>query len=121
MTLASDRSRDEAISRSGSVRVRPPTFEQIVVHLEGEHDLSTVPALTDAFAHAISTDSHCVLLDLSEVTFIDASTIGALIRLRNRLEQDSRDLTIHEPTSCVSRLIDICCGPTGLSGSDRAG
>jgi len=92
-----------------------------VLHLAGEHDLSTVSALADAFSHAVAAGSNDVLIDLSEVTFMDASTISALMRLRDRLAEASRTLTIHEPAAaCVRRLVEICCGPLGLSEPDRA-
>jgi hypothetical protein len=46
--------------------------------LFGEHDLSTVPALRTALDTVITTSPN-VIVDLSEATFIDSSTVGALI------------------------------------------
>ena len=120
MSLATDSSARSALLRTGSVRVTPANNEHTVVHLAGEHDLSTVPALADAFSHAIAVDSTDLLVDLSEVTFVDASTITALMQLRNSLAAGSRSLTIHQPSACASRLLDICSGLFELSAPDRA-
>jgi anti-sigma B factor antagonist len=121
MTLATDRAQLQVLPRRGSVRVAPSGHAQTVVRLAGDHDLSTVPALTEAFGRAVSADRTDVLLDLSEVTFIDASTVNVLLSLRSSLAENSRTLTIHEPAACVSRLLAICGGPLDLTGSDRAG
>ena len=54
-----------------------------VVCLDGEHDIATLPFLTDTLATAISADDTDVVIDLSGVTFISAATIDELIRGRN--------------------------------------
>jgi anti-anti-sigma factor len=110
MTLALDSSARSTLPRIGSVWVTPARSRHTMVCLAGEHDLSTAPALADAFSHAIMFDSTNVLVDLSKVTFIDASTIAALMQLRNRLAEGSRTMTIHQPSACASRLLGICFG-----------
>jgi anti-anti-sigma factor len=115
MTLSTDRFRQSTAPPAGSVRVTPAGYDFTIVRLAGEHDLSTVPALSDACADAVSTDSADVLLDLSEVTFIDVSTINVLMQLQSDLDGASRTLTIHEPAACVSRLLAIS-GPWPRSG-----
>ncbi len=48
-----------------------------VVDVRGEHDLSTVPALSAVLEQA-AAHSH-VIVDLSECTFIDSTVIAALL------------------------------------------
>ena len=45
-----------------------------VVCLDGEHDIATLPFLTDTLATAIFADDTDVVIDLSGVTFISAAT-----------------------------------------------
>lgn len=85
----------------------------MVISVVGEHDISNLPLLNGTLASAISADGAEVVVDLSGVTFLDASTIGALIRARNTLRHQSRSLTLRSPSRCAGRLLDLC-GMTGL-------
>ena len=49
-----------------------------IVALEGEHDLSTVASLNDEL-EAIFRFGTTIIVDLSDVTFIDASVLSALL------------------------------------------
>jgi len=51
-----------------------------VVELAGEIDLGTIPRMEEPLAEQLGQRS-AVMLDLREVSFIDSSGIGALIRL----------------------------------------
>jgi anti-anti-sigma factor len=79
-----------------------------VIWLDGEHDICTAPTLSDALAKAISADDADLVVDLSEVTFIGAATIGELVRGRNRLRDQSRTLTLRSPPRFARRLLDLC-------------
>jgi anti-anti-sigma factor len=87
-----------------------------VVWVRGEHDISTTPALSDTIARAIALDEPDVLVDLSEVQFMSAATVGVLIRARELLDRQSRTLTLRAPSACVLRVLEVC----GLSGIFRA-
>jgi len=49
-----------------------------------------------------------VVVDLSEVEFMNASTIGVIIAARNRLALQSRALTVRSPSVCAQRVLDAC-------------
>ncbi|HET6848370.1 MAG TPA: STAS domain-containing protein [Gaiellales bacterium] len=57
--------------------VRQDAADGCVVVLTGEHDLSSVDELREAFDEASSARS--VMIDLSETAFIDSAVLGALI------------------------------------------
>ncbi len=80
----------------------------IVVWLQGEHDLSTDDALCLTLARAIALDSAVVVLDLSDVQFLAASTLGVIVRSREFLRQRSRSLMVRSPPAYVRRVIDAC-------------
>lgn len=78
-----------------------------LVVLSGEHDLATVDDVTTTLAHAAAT-GHNVVVDMSDITFIDASIIGALIHARNDIRTRGCSLTIRSPSRAARRLITIC-------------
>jgi anti-sigma B factor antagonist len=79
-----------------------------VIWLEGEQDAATVPLLAEAMAKAIAGGNADLVVDLSGVTFLDASTIGVLVRGRNLLALCSGRLTLRSPSRCAKRLLDAC-------------
>ena len=82
--------------------------DRTVLWLDGEHDIATGLVLTEALAEAISDDDGDVIVDLSGSTFIDAATIGVLIRGRNILRLQARSLALRSPSTCARRVLDVC-------------
>jgi anti-anti-sigma factor len=83
-----------------------------VVWLRGEHDLSTSSADAEALACAIARNDSSITVDLSDVRFMDASTIRTLVRARAFLDERSRSLTLRSPSRCAALVIRAC----GLEG-----
>jgi len=79
-----------------------------VVWLRGEHDIATVPTLADAIDRAISLDDGNVVVDLSDVEFMGAATVGVLLRARESLRSRSRLLDLRAPSSRAQRVLDLC-------------
>jgi anti-sigma B factor antagonist len=84
-----------------------------VVSLSGELDLSTVPRLQTCLQEHQRAKATTVILDLSQVTFIDSSGIGALIRAFKDSENGRRLLTVIAADTQVERVLQ-------LSGIDKA-
>jgi anti-anti-sigma factor len=82
--------------------------DRSVVWLGGEHDVSTVAALSETLARAIALDDGDVVVDLSEVQFMGAATVGVIIRAREFLRLRSRFLVLRSPSECVRRILDVC-------------
>jgi anti-anti-sigma factor len=80
----------------------------IIVWLVGEHDLSTDDALCLTLARAIALDRAGLVLDMSQVGFMAASTLGVIVRAREFLRQRSRSLTVRSPSSAVRRVMRAC-------------
>jgi anti-anti-sigma factor len=64
-----------------------------VVWLRGEHDITTDRALSLTVARAIALNDAPLVLDLSEVEFLGASTLEVIVRAREFLHHRSRSLT----------------------------
>lgn len=89
-----------------------------VVGLRGELDLSTVDPITEALADAIVLDDADLVVDLSEVEFMDASTVVVLIRVRRLLALRSRVVTFRAPSASAQWVLEMC-GLTDLVDSPR--
>jgi anti-anti-sigma factor len=82
--------------------------DRAVVWLQGEHDVSTVAALSATLARAIAFDEADLVVDLSGVEFMGAATVGVIVRARDFLRLRSRRVTLRSPSPCVGRLLDVC-------------
>ena len=71
-----------------------PTDGSVVLRVAGEVDMATAPELEAHVRKALDRDEPTVLVDLTEVTFIDSSGIAALTGLHRQLEERRRRLTI---------------------------
>ncbi len=89
---------------------RSPVPEAVptVVRLRGQHDVSTDAALCQTLACAIACNGAPLVIDLSEVEFMGASTIGVIVRAREFLRLRSRSLTVRSPSVHARRIIDLC-------------
>ncbi|MCU1657205.1 MAG: anti-sigma factor antagonist [Pseudonocardiales bacterium] len=88
----------------------------MVVHALGEFDLATAQVLADALDQACGAGRD-VQLDMSGVSFIDASTLGVVVKARNALSEHGCRIEIVRPTDCVARLLQL----TGLESLFMAG
>ena len=76
--------------------------------LTGEIDSYTAPEL----AERLESDPSLVVLDLTEVTFIDSSGLRVIVEAhQHRLAAGSR-LVLRSPSAAVQRLLEI----SGLAG-----
>lgn len=90
--------------------------DRTVVWLSGEYDIATLTVVAKGLASAIALDDADLVVDLTELQFIDAAIIGLLIRARNYLRPRSRNLTFRNPPRFTRRILDIC-GLAGLVGA----
>ena len=96
-----------SVSRSGTSRAGPEAGAS-VVWLRGEHDISTVAALSATIARAIALDEPEVVIDLSGVQLLSAATVGVLVRTRELLRRRSRSLRLRGPSTRVRRVFESC-------------
>ncbi|HEX4521213.1 MAG TPA: STAS domain-containing protein [Gaiellaceae bacterium] len=93
----------------------PPTFELhssfaadvLIVECVGEVDMSTAPRLCEA-VEATADSTRRVVVDLSEVTFLDSSALNALVHAQRTLETREIVLRIVSPAEQpVRRIFEI--------------
>jgi anti-sigma B factor antagonist len=79
-----------------------------VVVIRGEHDITTVDLLTETMGQAMALDDVDLVIDLSGVEFMDASTVGTLVGARNLLRARARALTLAVPSIPARRILELC-------------
>ena len=82
-----------------------------IVRLAGELDLYNAPAVRDALAEAAVQKPKRLVVDLSEVEFIDSTALGVLIEARAKLT-DGNGFLLAGPGLETRRALEI-------SGLDR--
>ncbi len=96
-----------SIVRCGQARAGSDPF-RTVVRVRGGHDAATSEQLSIKLAQAAALDGADIVVDLSGVTFMDASTIGALVLAGNRLRDLSRSMLFREPSTSALRVLRLC-------------
>jgi anti-anti-sigma factor len=87
-----------------------PILPIVTVTISGEIDIATSRAMRDTLATG-PAPAH-LEVDLSAVTFMDASGIGVLLAARQRAVDGGGSLTLRAPSRAVRRL-------TGVLGLDE--
>src|SRR5213595_3285170 len=92
------------------IHAGPLDAETHVVEPHGELDLATASELTAALDAAIATGKRFVVLDLSEVRLVDATSLGVMLRAERRLERRDGVLVTICSDPRIARVFEI----TGL-------
>lgn len=82
----------------------------VVVELRGELDITTVPNLRPALHALLDGKTPRIILDLSELAFIDSSALTAIVIADRRARQLGVTLALAAPQRIVARVLSI----TGL-------
>jgi anti-sigma B factor antagonist len=72
------------------ITVETPAWPGALVIASGELDVNVVPELRARLTEALETGGGRVVVDLSEVTFIDSLSLSAIIGARRKLEPPGR-------------------------------
>ena len=83
----------------------------VLVRLADELDLYNAPAVREALLEAAGRSPERLIVDLSEVTFVDSTALGVLIEARSRLA-NRRGFMLVSPGLEARRALEI-------SGLDR--
>lgn len=85
-----------------------PNAGRTVVWVRGDQDLSTVAVLSETMNRAIALDDANLVIDLSDVQFMGAATIGAIVEAREVLRLRARTLALRAPSPCAQRVVGLC-------------
>jgi anti-sigma B factor antagonist len=73
----------------------------LTITLQGELDISNVPALDEALARELEDRPQELIVDVGRLAFMDSSGIAALLRARKQVGT----LTLRSPSQIIRRVI----------------
>jgi len=97
-----------------AVEISDPDAAAVRIQVRGDLDMSAAPELTNAIGKVAGATT--VVLDLSGVTFLDSSAIGALVGSGRELGESGARLQIGPRSDIVERVLEI----TGLAETSDA-
>jgi anti-anti-sigma factor len=80
--------------------------DELVLRLVGELDLASVPTLRSCLDN-VAGEVRTVVLDCAELTFLDSTGIGLLIRCQRDLSDRGGSLVVRAPRSHVRKVLEI--------------
>ena len=83
-----------------------PSKGGVEVHLSGDIDLSVVPELEHLFADLVDTRGS-IVIDARDVTFLDTTGLGCLLRFKAQIERTNTRLVLKEASAIVRRVLDV--------------
>ena len=81
--------------------------DRLAIIPTGELDMSTVRELDDAVRAAEATDAKRIVIDLSEVTFMDSSGLKLLLEAHARSQANSNRLRLIRGPRRVQRVFEL--------------
>jgi anti-sigma B factor antagonist len=92
------------------------TDEATVIHVRGEIDMATAGRLRDVIEPHMGP-KQTIILDLSEVEFMDSQALHLLVQARGQLTEDGGSLILRNPSSAAHRVLTVG-GATDLLEAD---
>ena len=84
---------------------------ETLVRAVGEFDVNTAPELREELARLASEGARNIVVDLTDVSFVDSTALSVLVSALKRLRQVDGDLELASPNPSVRRVFEI----TGLT------
>jgi anti-sigma B factor antagonist len=82
------------------------TDEATVIHVRGEIDITTAGRLRDAIEPHMGP-KQTIILDFSEVEFMDSSALHVLVQARGQLTKNGGSLILRNPSKAAHRLLTV--------------
>lgn len=82
----------------------------VVVVVRGEVDIRTAPELRDCLSQVVEGGAQQVVLDLSDVDFLDSTALSVMVGAHKRLSKAGSALLVVAATEAVQRVLAV----TGL-------
>lgn len=78
-----------------------------LIAAEGELDVAAAPRLSTVLAIACANPAARLVLDLSEVSFIDSTALGTILKAAAQLDEAGTNLAVVAPEGPVRRLLEM--------------
>jgi anti-sigma B factor antagonist len=87
--------------------------EPSVIAPKGEVDFARIGGFKAALSEAARGDAHRLVVDLSDVSFIDSTGLGTLLELHTHLRRESRELAVVAPGGTAAAVLMELAGIRG--------
>jgi anti-anti-sigma factor len=95
--------------------------DSIILRPRGELDMATAPALREAISEGVREAQPAkVVIDLTELSFIDCTGIGTLVDAHNEARGAGRSVVVANPGGWIRKVLDLT-STTYLVGSGNGG
>lgn len=84
--------------------------DTVIFRLRGSFDIATAPSVRAALTAASGDGKHAIVVDLTNVEFLDSTGLGALIGGHRRASENGGQVRLAVADGPISRLLNI----TGL-------
>ena len=84
---------------------------RLVVDLEGEADIESVPVLQAGMDEIVDEPADEVVIDLGRVSFLSPHALSVLVRTAHQMERRSRWVEFRRPSPQVRRMLEWTGGP----------
>ena len=87
--------------------------EPTIISPPAELDVATLDAFRDSLGAALRTNGTQIVVDLSEVGFIDSTALAAIIQANRELRGEQRELAIVAPRGTAAAVLLTLSGLRG--------
>ena len=94
--------------RSDGLKIRSEPQYAHFVSLDGELDLSNADTLRAEFTRIEATSVSRIVLDLSELEFIDSTGLAVILEAHERARSNGHVLRVLRPNGQVARVFELC-------------
>ena len=77
------------------------------IETSGELDLYSAPELKQRLGLAIEEGNRRIVVDLTQATFVDSTTLGVLVGAKKRIAPEGGSVAVVCPDNEVRRLFDL--------------
>ena len=81
--------------------------DSVVLHLQGELDTATAAHLRHALSRALSGDATGLVLDLTDLTFVDSTGINLFLSASRHAEDRDRSFALRHPSHMVRKSLRL--------------
>lgn len=81
--------------------------DTVSVKVEGEVDVSNAGELRDRLDQALASDAKTIVVDLSQVPYIDSTGIGVLVGTAHRAKDKGAEAIVSKPQHNVARVLSL--------------
>lgn len=86
---------------------RPEGADRLILTVSGELDMHTAPRLREALAEGIAGGRPHLVLECSDLRFVDSTGLGILVVAHKRAVESGGELRIRSPSRILAKLLTI--------------